>query len=372
MNRKIITKKNIDEKNTNFQLFNEIKQGTIVRGKVLEKKESELFIDLGFLGIGLIYGKEFKSVKKQLKIIQPGDEIKAQISNLRNKDGYIELSLKKIIKTELWKLLKEKQSKKENIEIKVLEFNKGGLLAQVEGLSAFLPLSQLSSKHYPRVKNNDTFQITKKLQEFIGKTFVVTILDLNEQEEKIILSEKNREIEKIVEALKSWKEGEVVEGIISGLADFGLFVKFSNKQNKDKLGEVKEIEGFIHKSEIDWNLVTKIHDMFTIGTGVKAKIVKIENEKIFLSLKALKKNPWEAIKANYRRNDPIIGTIVKFTPYGAFVVVKEGIQGLVHLSNFNYSQDKMKENLTVDKEYKFQVINIDTDKHRLILKFNIK
>ena len=359
-----------------LKMLDNFKEGMMVKGKVLEKKESKLFIDLGFLGIGLIYGKEFKSVKKQLKSIQAGDEIKAQVSNFKNQDGYIELSLKKIIKTELWKLLKEKQLNKENIKVKILEFNKGGLLTQVEGLSAFLPLSQLSSNHYPRIKNNDISQIVKKLQEFVGKIFTVTILDLNEQEEKIILSEKNRETEKIIKALQSWKENEIVEGRISGLADFGLFIKFPNKQvpqdaqDKDSLENIREIEGFIHKSEIDWKLVTKVHNIFRVGDKVKAKIVKIENEKIFLSLKALKRNPWKEIQDKYQKNDYITGSVVKFTPYGAFIIVKEGVQGLIHLSNFDYSRDKMEENLTINKEYKFQVINIDIEKHRLILKFN--
>jgi small subunit ribosomal protein S1 len=342
--------------------------GKIIEGKIIGRARSAIFLDLGAFGTGIIYGKEFQEAKEGLKNLKIGDTVFAKIIDLENEEGYIELSLSQASNELTWEKLRQKKEKGEIIIVKILGANKGGLLAEVSGLSAFLPVSQLLTEHYPRVEKGDTTKILKELQKFVSKEMEVKIFDLDQKQEKLILSEKAKEDEKIKEILKKYKVGDIVEGEITGITDFGVFMKFGKQ----------EMEGLIHISELDWQLIEDPSDIVKIEEKVKAKIISISEDRVSLSLKALKKDPWLNIEKKYKKGDTIEGKVTKFNPYGAFVQIlpagRQGllkIQGLCHISEFG-TKSKMEESLKIGKKYNFQILSIDSTEHRMSLKLTRK
>lgn len=331
--------------------------GATIEGTVVARDRSSLFIDLGINGTGIIYGREFYEAKETIKNLQIGDKVFAKITDLENDQGYKELSLKDATKEISWQNLKKLKESGQVLTVRVTGVNKGGLLTSLEGLQAFLPVSQLAPEHYPRVADADKQKILKELQKFIGKTLEVKILDLLAEENKLILSEKAKSEEKIKETLKNYNKGDVVEGQITGIADFGAFIKFG------------EIEGLIHISELDWQLVENPAEVVKVGDNVKAQIIDINNNQVFLSLKALKPNPWEEVEKQYKKGDIIKGKVTKFSAFGAFVEVAPKIRGLCHISEFG-SKEEMEDKLKIEKTYDFEVLLVEPKEHRMSLKLN--
>ena len=345
--------KDIFEKNN---LLKPPKVGEIVEGRIIGKGRSSVFLDLGPLGTGIIYGKEFQETKDSLKDLKIGDSIFVKIVYLENEEGYIELSANQAGLELSWEVLQQKKEKDETLKVKILGANKGGLLTEISGISAFLPVSQLSPEHYPRVGGGDSSKILSELQKFIGKELEVKILDVFQKEEKLILSEKAKGIEKIKEALKGYQVGDTIEGEISGIVDFGAFLLFG-----------KGLEGLIHISEFDWKIVQDPSEIVKVGQKIRAKIIEISDNKVFLSLKALKRDPWKNIEKKYKKGDKVSGKVTKFNPFGAFIRISPKIQGLIHISEFG-TKSKMEEVLKIDKKYDFQILSIDPKEHRMSLK----
>jgi len=339
-----------------------------VEGAVIGRDRSSLFLDLGANGNGIIYGREFYEAKEIIKNLKTGDKVFAKVVDLENEDGYKELSLREATKQIGWQKLKDLKEKGDVFKVKITGVNKGGLLTSTEGIAAFLPVSQLSPEHYPRVADADKQKILKELQKFIGQTLEVKVLDLLAEENKLILSEKAKSEEKLKELLKNYKVGDIVEGEISGIADFGVFIKFPlPSEASAKEGRPVQIEGLIHISELDWQLIENPADLVKINELVKAQIIEIKNNQVFLSLKSLKKNPWQEIEKKYKKGDKVKGKVTKLNPFGAFVQVESKIQGLCHISEFG-SQKKMEETLKVGETYEFQISSIEPKEYRMSLK----
>jgi len=346
--------KNILEKDN---LLRPVRVGEIIQGKIINTGKASVFLDLGSRGTGIIYGREFYEAKEKLKNLKIGDTVFAKIVDLENEEGYIELSLTKAGKELAWGNISQKKENDETIKVKILGANKGGLLAEVSGISAFLPVSQLSPINYPKVEGGDAQKILKELQKFVGKEMEVKIFDFDQKEEKLILSEKAKEIKRIKEALKNYELGDIVKVEITGIVDFGVFVKFE--------GPV-ELEGLIHISELDWQLIENPSQIVKVNEIVKAKIIDISDGKVSLSLKALKQDPWKNIEEKYKKGDIVKGEVKKFNPFGAFVQISPKIQGLCHISEFG-SEKKMEETLKINEKYKFKITLIDSKEHRLTL-----
>ncbi len=259
------------------------KEGEIVKGKVIGAESSGIFVELGNFGTGIISKKEAEKAKDTIKKIKPGDTISAKIIEAENEDGYVELSLNDAEKELFWKELEEIKKEDKIIEIKIAKANKGGLIAQLNGVNGFLPLSQLSLIHYPRVEQGDSKKIVWELQKLIGKTLEVKILDLDLKQKKLIFSEKAKEAQGLKEILKQCKEGDKVKGEITGVTDFGIFIKFLPTGIKEELSI--QLEGLIHISEIELGKAKDLSELFKTGQTVKAKIIKIADNKVFLSLK---------------------------------------------------------------------------------------
>lgn len=348
---------------------NPLSIGATVEGKVVARDRSSVFIDLGILGTGIIYGREFYIVKEIVKNLEIGDKVHAKIVELENEQGYRELSLKDATKEISWARLREQRDSGQIITVRISGVNKGGLLTTLDGIQAFLPVSQLAPEHYPRVADADKQKILKELQKFIGKTLEVKILDLLAEENKLILSEKAKSEEKTKETLKNYNRGDIIEGQITGIADFGAFIKFPVAT--DGKPEEEGIEGLIHISELDWQLVENPAEVVKVGEVIKAQIININNNQVFLSLKALKQNPWEEVEKQYKKGDVIKGKVTKFSTFGAFVEIAPKIRGLCHISEFE-SKEKMEEQLKLGETYDFTVLLIEPKEHRMSLKLVTK
>ena len=244
-------------------------------------------------------------------------------------------------------------------------------------LAAFLPVSQLSAENYPRVADADKAKILKELQKFIGKTLEVKILDSVPEENKLILSEKAKAEMAIKKILENYTKGDEVQGTITGIADFGAFIKFPvlPAEASAKEGQAQQIEGLIHISELDWQLVSNPAEVVKVGEVVTAKIIDIHNNQVFLSLKALKENPWGQVEKQFKKGDTLEGKVTSFSSFGAFVEVLPKIRGLCHISEFAHStssgqasQKEMEELLKPGQAYKFEILSIEPKEHRMSLK----
>lgn len=350
--------KELLEKNNSIK---PIQIGRIIEGKIIAKARSAVFLDLGPVGTGIIYGKELQQAREELKKLKKNDTVMAKVTSMENEDGYIELSLNQASSELTWDKLKDYKENDQLIKVKITGANKGGLLAEIFNVQAFLPVSQLLPENYPRVEKGEASRIVKELQKFVGQEMEVKIFSLSQKEKKLVLSEKAKKTEEIKEILKKYKINDVVEGKISGITNFGVFIKFNEEKSSP------ELEGLIHISELDWQLIEDPADVVKVGETVKAKIISISDNKISLSLKQLKKNPWQDIEKKYKKDDQIEGKVTKINPFGAFIEITPKIQGLCHISEFK-TKEKMEEQLELGKKYQFQVLNVDPNEHRISLK----
>jgi small subunit ribosomal protein S1 len=335
--------------------FNIPKYGEVIEATVAAIKPSTIYLDLKNFKTGIILGREIKHNPKEFRNLKIGDTVTVKIINLENEDGYTEVSMLKAGEEKKWQALREKMENGEIIEAKILKANKGGLMIEVEKIEAFMPVSQLSSAHYPRVEGGNKQKILLELNKLIDKTLNVKIIDLDPREKKLIVSEKATEEKKLKKVLEKYKIGDVVEGIVTGIVDFGVFIKFD------------ELEGLIHISEIDWQIIDNPAELFKVGDKVKAKIVEIEGDKVSLSTRALKDNPWEKISGKYETGQIVKGEVTKFNPFGVFVKLDKNIQGLAHISEFG-TEKKMKETLELGRKYEFKIISIKPSEYRMALK----
>lgn len=331
------------------------KSGDIVEGEIMEKKGSRLFVDLGARGTGIVFGREFTEANDILKRLNVGDRLTAKVVEPDNEEGYIELSLKEAGREKNWQDMRERMDSGQPLQLKVMEANRGGLILEYLGVQGFLPASQLSQEHYPRVEGGDKEKIFEELKKLVGQELSVAIIDTNPADGKLIFSEKSKETEAIRQKLAGYKVGDTVEGEIAGIVSFGAFVKFGDG-----------LEGLVHISEIDWQLIMNPADVLKVSEKVQARIIAIEGDKVSLSLKALKEDPWSKVDEKYKKGDAIKGVVVKFNPFGAFVKLDENIQGLAHISEFG-SEIKMKEMLKLDQIHEFKVLSVDAKEHRLAL-----
>ncbi|MBI2096804.1 MAG: S1 RNA-binding domain-containing protein [Candidatus Sungbacteria bacterium] len=346
-------------KSRSGEFFSMPKAGDIVEGVAIEKRGAKLFVDLGNQGTGVVYGREYYEAQDIIKNIDVGSPVTAKVVELDNEEGYIELSLREAGREKNWRDLKEKMQTGEVLSVVVKEANRGGLILELNSVRGFLPVSQLSMKHYPRVENGDKEKIFEELQKFVGTELKVKILDVNPYEDKLIFSERGSDSDEVKERLDKYKIGEVVEGEVTGVVNFGAFMKFD-----------EGLEGLIHISEIDWQLIEDPKAVLKVGEKRRAKIIDIEGDKISLSLKALRPDPWIAAAEKYSKGSLINGKATKFNPFGAFVQIEDSVQGLAHISEFG-TESKMKETLELGKSYDFRVLSIDPKEHRLSLSLNL-
>lgn len=342
-----------------------LKAGEIATGKILEIGRNTIFIDLGSAGTGILPGREIKINRHLVKSLRVGEEISAMVLEPENENGFVELSLQAAHQEQSWDKLKQLMETQETVQARVTAANRGGLMIELNGASGFLPVSQLNHEHYPRVEDGDKNRILQELNKFINQNLSVRVLDVDASQQKLIVSEKAAGEEKIKAALAQYQVGDLVEGVISGVVDFGAFVRFPLKNSGDE-DKNEMVEGLIHISEIDWQLIDDPRRLLRAGQTVTAKIIGIDKDRLSLSLKALKDDPWQNIDQKYQKDQITEGEVTKINPFGAFVQLDKDIHGLIHVSDFG-SLEKMNDAIKIGQKYQFKISSIEAPAHKMAL-----
>lgn len=338
---------------------NQIPQvGDIIKGKVVAASKSEVRLDVNGVLMGIIRGPEMYVEVEEYANLKPGDQAEAAVIDVENEKGELELSFRQVGQEKAWEKLRQALKDKSTIKVKIIDANKGGLLARYCQINGFLPVSQLAPENYPRISGGDKSKILEKLKNFVGQEFEVSVVTLNETEDKIIFSEKDVWSQKQKPSLDLYKVGQIITGKISAITNFGVFVSFD-----------ENLEGLIHISELAWQRVDSPAELFKVSDSVKAEIVGIDNGKIFLSTKKLQKDPWQEASSKYKVGQKVTGEIVKINPFGLFIKLDEEIHGLAHISQLNLGgKDKIVENFKVGDQEEFEIVSISPEEHRLGLK----
>src|SRR3989344_6726982 len=330
------------------------KAGDVVKGRIVAVTKNEVRIDVENYRTGVVRGREIADPSRDLEELKVGDEVEATVVDLENENGEVELSFRFAGHRKAWDTLIALFRSGEPVPVKVLEASKGGLLVRVNNIPGFLPVSQLSPDNYPRVSGGDKQKILEKLKSFVGKPLDVKVIDVNESDEKLIVSEKAVWEEKQKSVISKFKIGDTVEGTVSALTDFGAFVKFDI------------LEGLVHISEIAWQRIDHPQDLLKVGQTVKAEIIGIEGSKIFLSMKKLIEDPWRKATDRYRIGQIVKGQVLKINPFGFFVELDPEIHGLAHVSELS---KKPVANLTeiakVGDTLDFMIVSLEPEQHRL-------
>ncbi len=331
------------------------KTGDIIEGEIISLSKSEVCLDIKGLTIGVVRGRELYNELEEYSNLKIGDKVSAVVLELENERGEAELSFREAGQKKAWDNLFDLLKKKETIEVKVVEANKGGLMVKIGPIMGFLPVSQLSPMHYPRVDGGDKLKILEKLKKLINQKVKVIILDIQEKEEKVIVSEKEtEEIKKKI--FKEHKVGDIIEGKIKEIMDFGVFVEFN-----------EGLEGLVHISEMAWQRIDNPKNFVKIGDKVNAMIIGFKDFRFALSIKKTIQNPWEELMKNYKIGQVVKGKVLKFNPFGAFIELNKDIQGLLHLSEFPVDKPvkKASDILEVDQVLNFKIISLDPRFYRL-------
>ncbi len=331
--------------------------GDLVEGPVIALEKSSVYVDLTPFGTGIIYGREFIIARDVIKKINVGDVIAAKIVDNTHPEGYYELSLKEARQALIWSEAEVAIREKKALDLPVKEANKGGLLIEWQGIVGFLPASQLKADHYPRISDGDKDKILEELKKLVGTRLLVSIITADPKEGKLIFSEKGSEQKEKEKIVSKYEIGDEVEGNVTGVVDFGVFVKLE-----------EGLEGLVHISEIDWGLVDDPRNFVKAGQKIKAKIIEIKDGKISLSIKQLRANPWSEAAKKYKKDMPVTGVIIKFNKHGALASIEEGVAGLVHVSEFG-SEEKLRKALELGKTYNFKITLFDPKEQKMALAY---
>lgn len=330
----------------------QVTQGEVIDGKVLSVRKHEILIDLGPQGIGMVPRREIGFSRS----LNEGDEVSASIVDPELENGYVLLSLRKAVKDKGWDEVAAKLDSGDIIEVTPYDANRGGLLVEYEGVRGFLPVSQLSAEHYPRVGSSDKDEILQRLNSLINKGLKVRILDADRKANKLIFSEKEAVKEGLAARFEKLAIGDSVKGVATGVVDYGIFVN------------VEGIEGLVHISEISWERVNNPADYVKVGQSIDAKIISIDKERLSLSMKQLTQDPWLDEVEKFKKGEKIEGTVTRITPFGAFVQISPAVEALVHISELGGGEGVDPEKVfTLNERKEFVILEIDKDSRKISL-----
>ena len=330
------------------QSLNQLQYGDIARGKVVQVKDDRVMVDVGWKTEGYIPAIELKDAQGNMNI-SVGDEIDVFIDK-RDSDGSLVLSKDKASKLKIWEDIKNACENNILIEGVVVEKVKGGLSVDI-GITAFLPGSQIDVRP------------VKDLDKFVGQTMDFNVLKYDRKRNNVVLSRRSivaleREAEK-KDILKSIQEGNVVEGVIKNITDYGVFIDLGG------------IDGLLHVTDISWGRIAKPSENFRKGEKIQTKVLSFdaEKERVSLGLKQLMDNPWEKISDRYPVGSVVEGKVVNLTDYGVFVELESGVEGLVHISEMYWTREIKHPSkvLNMGETIKVMVLEVNPETKRVSL-----
>ncbi len=329
-----------------------MKSGDVIEGVVTAVYKHEVWVDLGANGVGVVMRREIGHGQK----LAVGDAVTASVVDPEMDEGYALLSMKRAVKDKGWDELQRVFESEEIIEVTPYDANRGGLLVELEGIRGFLPVSQLAAGHYPRVSGADKDEILQKLNALSGQPMRVRVLDVSRKDNKLIFSEKEAVRDDMQSRLTKLKVGDEVEGVATGVIDFGTFVN------------VDGIEGLVHISEISWERVEDPRKYVKVGQNIKAKIIAIDKDRLSLSMKQMSDDPWLSEVKTFKKGSTVEGKVTRITPFGAFVQLSPSVEALVHVSEMSDDDGADPEKIfQLNEKKQFKVIDIDTDARKIAL-----
>ncbi len=339
------------------------KHGDVVEGTVVRIDKDEILVDIGAKSEGVVSNRELYGRNAESQpALAIGDTVLVYVLQPESQEGHVVLSLRRAGLERKWRSMQEQFESGVIIEAPVIDHNKGGLIVDC-GIRGFVPISQIVD--FPRRPQNDqprdaAQEIAEKLQPFVGRKLRLKILEVNRKANRLILSEKvalyEERREKRDELFSSLQVGQKVSGTVRSIAPFGVFVDLGG------------IDGLVHKSELSWNKVNNPEAGYKVGDEVEAEVIDINHERgrISLSIRRLQPDPWHSTVADFKVGDIIDGTVTKLVNFGAFVRVRDGLEGLIHISELSHQRvahpgDVVHEGQTL----KLKIISLDSERHRL-------
>ena len=348
------------EQDTDIKSF---KHGDVVEGTVVRIDKDEMLVDIGAKSEGVVSNRElFGRHGESQPELNIGDVVLVYVLQPESPEGHVVLSLRRAGLERKWRSMQEVFEAGTIIDAPVIDHNKGGLIVDC-GIRGFVPISQIVD--FPRRPQNEqprdaAQEIAEKLQPYIGRKLRLKILEVNRKANRLILSEKvalyEERREKRDELFSSLQVGQKVTGSVRSIAPFGIFIDLGG------------IDGLVHKSELSWNKVNNPEAGYKVGDEVEAEVIDINHERgrISLSIRRLQPDPWESTVADFKVGDVIDGTVTKLVNFGAFVRVREGLEGLIHISELSHQRVAHPGDVVHEGQVlKLKIISLDSERHRL-------
>lgn len=332
------------------------KKGEVLEGTITRVSPKEILINIGGKTDGVVIDRELESYRETLQTLKPGDKVTAQVIVAENDRGQAVLSLRQSIFEKRWTELAEHQKKSTSVEVVLKDAVRGGMLVEYSGLRGYIPQSQFDSS------------MSKQMDKIVGRRMMVKVMEVDQPSNRLIFSQRaaveGEALVKQKELLSTITIGDTVESTVTGIVPFGAFAKFT----VEKDGVKREIEGLIHISEIAWEKVEDPGEYLKQGDKVKVKIIGIDEKsgKVTLSLKQLLPDPWEHVLDMFEKDTQVKGKVSRVSPYGIFVTLSPGIDGLIHVSKMTPGEEpKVGEEITVTIE------DIQQDKRKIGLSMSL-
>jgi small subunit ribosomal protein S1 len=328
------------------QSMREFKEGSIVKGSVLEIRPREVLVDIGYKSEGVIPRAEFEDVED----LQVGDEVEVLLMRLENDQGMVVLSKEKAAYKQNWDKIVQVAKEGSPIKGKVRGVVKGGLAVYI-GVEAFLPGSQID------------VMPPKDLSQYVGQTYDFKIVKIIEDRKNVVLSRRElieqERHEKRQRFLEATKEGDIVVGAVKNLTEFGAFI------------DLDGMDGLLHITDMTWGRLNHPSDLLKVGQELRVKVLKIEMDKgrVSLGLKQTEKNPWEETERRFPVGQRVKGKVTNLVPYGAFVQIDEGVEGLIHVSELSWTKriTRPSDVLSLDQEVEAIVLGVNKDEQKISL-----
>lgn len=325
-------------------------KGERVKGKVVEKRSRTLVLDIGGKSEGIVAENAFEEAKSYIDTLKVGDEVEGKVIIPETPDGFVIISLREATQSASWKSLSEAKRKGAEIKSTVKAVNPSGAIVEVSGLTGFIPNSHLGK------------EVSKDTQSLIGRTILVKVIEIEKEGNRVILSERavseSEDIELKKDAIEAAKEGEVYQGKVVKVSNFGVFVEITLPSGKKKV----PVEGLVHVSEMAWEKVENPKDILEKGDAVQVKVIGTREGKLALSMKQAQKDPWEEIAKKYETDKKIKGKVTKVSDFGVFVELEPGVEGLIHITKIPPG-----ENYEKGKEVSATIEEIDGKERRISL-----
>lgn len=336
--------------------YRTLKYGDVIDGTLMRVDRDELLVDIGSKSEGIIPAREFSSMTEEEKAaLHPGDKVLVFVVQPENQDGHAVVSIDRARQEKSWRILQQQYEEGQVITAEVVNYNKGGLLVNLDGVRGFVPASQVTE-----IRGGDDAQKQADMARLIGSKLQLKIIEINRHRNRLILSERQalqerRDVmkERLIEELR---EGEVRRGRVSSICDFGAFV------------DVGGADGLVHLSELSWSRVRHPSEVLQVGQEVDVFVLGInaEERKIALSIKRTQAEPWSRVAANYDVNQLVIGTVTQLANFGAFARIEDGIEGLVHVSELSDARiNHPRELVSEGQDLLLRIIRIDPQRRRM-------